>query len=461
MSGISFGCIVWCPSTSNSFSGLESFPLGDNGLFHLFIPPPGFTTPMVVPELCHTPPQLSWAVLSWCCSIYPQWPHQLHLQMCSHASWRPLGNDCLSEGLSFQTLRWGVTLGLDFGSTPILMSHTRSWCCWATSSPEITFTSVTSLRMVLWKRMKSICVVMFPDLSVMGRLSRFLKHVYLRSRSNARAYSRILSPSTSGSGLLYPILPCTSLYPVPAWPTWPFQSPHGIRNSDTGILTVTARKWSKNRSLTSSLRPLCGAYIDRKVTTRWPTINFTKMILSETLCTSKTLSTLPPKTLLRHQCLCHFLTSRTCTWCPCPWLCGSCHHDMQTSTFLQDSVCTTSQTLPFRVFTLSVPTLNFLRCLLDSPQWPDPASYTWQVAKPETLPTELWCLLAPPISCSILVLAMKDFGTTVFTGSPILADHYQELSYYRNCHSDYRYSILDRLRLIPFDQRPVSVVLPV
>ena len=30
--------------------------------------------------------------------------------------------------------------------------------------------------------------------------------------------------------------------------------------------------------------------------------------------------------------------------------------------------------------------------------------------------------------------------------------HYQELSYYRNCHSDYRYSILDRLRLIPFDR---------
>ena len=39
--------------------------------------------------------------------------------------------------------------------------------------------------------------------------------------------------------------------------------------------------------------------------------------------------------------------------------------------------------------------------------------------------------------------------------------HYQELSYYRNCHSGYRYSNLDRFRLIPFDWRPVSVVLPV
>ena len=45
----------------------------------------------------------------------------------------------------------------------------------------------------------------------------------------------------------------------------------------------------------------------------------------------------------------------------------------QRSTFLRDSVSTTSQTLPFRVFTLRVPTLKFLRCLLDSPQWPDPA----------------------------------------------------------------------------------------
>ena len=119
--------------------------------------------------------------------------------------------------------------------------------------------------MVLRKRMKSICVAMFPDLYVMRWLSRFLKHVFPRSRSDARAYSRILSPSTSGFGLPYPIPPCTFLYPVPARQTWPFQSPHGIRNSDAGILAVTARSWSKNRSLTSSLRPLCGAYTDRKV----------------------------------------------------------------------------------------------------------------------------------------------------------------------------------------------------
>ena len=42
----------------------------------------------------------------------------------------------------------------------------------------------------------------------------FLKHVFQRSRLNARAYSKVLSPSKSGSGLPYPIPPWTSLYPV-------------------------------------------------------------------------------------------------------------------------------------------------------------------------------------------------------------------------------------------------------
>ena len=84
--------------------------------------------------------------------------------------------------LSFQTLRWGVNLRLDFGGTSVLMSYTRSWCCRATSSPGITFTSVTSLCMVLRKRMKSICMAVFPDLYVMRWLSGFLKHVFPRSR---------------------------------------------------------------------------------------------------------------------------------------------------------------------------------------------------------------------------------------------------------------------------------------
>ena len=106
-----------------------------------------------------------------------------------------------------------------------------------------------------------------------------------RSRSNARAYSRVLSPSTSGPTCHAPSYhfsvssACTAYMAVPIY-TWE-------QKSDAGILAVTACSLSKKRSLNSSLRPLCGAYTDRKVTTRWPTISFTKKSLLETLCTSK------------------------------------------------------------------------------------------------------------------------------------------------------------------------------
>ena len=56
----------------------------------------------------------------------------------------------------------------------------------------------------LSKYIKSIWVGVLPDLYVMRRLSRFLKHVLTRNRSYASAYSRILSSSLSGSGLPYP-----------------------------------------------------------------------------------------------------------------------------------------------------------------------------------------------------------------------------------------------------------------
>ena len=39
--------------------------------------------------------------------------------------------------------------------------------------------------------MKSICVAALPDLYVIRWLSRFLKHVFPRSRSNARAYEKV------------------------------------------------------------------------------------------------------------------------------------------------------------------------------------------------------------------------------------------------------------------------------
>ena len=67
----------------------------------------------------------------------------------------------------------------------------------------------------------------------------------------------------------------------------------------------------------------------------------------------------------------------------------------QTSILLWHSVSTISHTLPLRVFTLSVPTLSFIRCLLCLPKRPDPASRTWVGAKLETLLAGLWCLPAP------------------------------------------------------------------
>ena len=51
-----------------------------------------------------------------------------------------------------------------------------------------------------------------------------------------------------------------------------------------------------------------------------------------------------------------------------------------------------------------------------------PLGWLGRKTSTQTKPTELWCLLAPPNSNSILVFAMKDFGTTVFTESPVLAD---------------------------------------
>ena len=90
--------------------------------------------------------------------------------------------------------------------------------------------------------------------------------------------------------------------------------------------------------------------------------------------------------------------------------------------FSRDSVSTTSQTLPFRVFTLRVPTLKFLRCLLDLPQWPDPAPHSWEGAKPETPLTEIWFLPALSNVTSFIDSAMIVFGTTVFLGSLVLAD---------------------------------------
>ena len=74
----------------------------------------------------------------------------------------------------------------------------------------------------------SVCLC-FPN-------SYVLRTCVPKKQVECYTYSRVLSPSTSGFRLPYPIPPCTSLYPVPAQPTWSFQSPHGIRNSSCSIL---------------------------------------------------------------------------------------------------------------------------------------------------------------------------------------------------------------------------------
>ena len=73
----------------------------------------------------------------------------------------------------------------------------------------------------------------------------------------------------------------------------------------------------------------------------------------------------------------------------------------QWSTFLRDSVTTSSQTLPFRVFTLTIPTLNVLRCLLDSMQWPDPALMS-ERGPSQICQTEFCYLTASPNTTSFV-----------------------------------------------------------
>ena len=238
MSGNAFGCILWCPSAITSLPGLESFPLGSNGLFHMLIPRPGFTMPSVGPR----------------CAI--------HLLSCLEQASLDVVPDILSGSISY-TCRCTHMQAEDLLE---MMAHLRVFKLpnfkqrselahgfWCQINPHVAYKKLMLQGYFLARDHFYICVKFahgptakdeaylhgyVTHLYMIRWLSCFFKDVFPRSRSNAKAYSRVLSSLTSGSGLPYPIPPCTSLYPVPAWPTCPFQSPYGIRNSDTGILAV-------------------------------------------------------------------------------------------------------------------------------------------------------------------------------------------------------------------------------
>ena len=81
--------------------------------------------------------------------------------------------------------------------------------------------------------------------------------------------------------------------------------------------------------------------------------------------------------------------------------------------------CTTSALRLFRVPMFQVAALNLVRCLHDLPWRSDPASRTWESAKPETLPTCLCDMLALPNVILVVIAIM--FETTLFYGPPVLA----------------------------------------
>ena len=118
MSGISFGCIVWCPSAFTNLPGLESFPLGSNGLFHVFIPPPGFTTPTVWPSCAtHLLSCLEQSSLDVVPDILSG-PIRYTCR-CAHM----LVEDLLEMIACLRVFQIrGVNLRLDFGGTSVLMS---------------------------------------------------------------------------------------------------------------------------------------------------------------------------------------------------------------------------------------------------------------------------------------------------------------------------------------------------
>ena len=324
MSGISFGCIVWCPSVFTALQALKAFHWSAMAFsmcsFHhqvIRCQRCGRVVPHTSSVVLSSPVLMLFQISSVAPSATPA-----DVLTCKLKTWKWL---LVWGSLSFQTLRWGVNLRLDFGGTSILMLHTRSWCCRATSLPE----SLLHLWQVCaWSYGKgwTLSVWLFPDLYLMRWLSCFFKHVFPRSRpklGHTLGFSHLQHLVRACHTPSHHALPCIQC----------LHGLHGRSNLHMGSEILMLGVWQSQQAAdqrtgpwTSSLRPLCGAYTDRKVTTCWLWVSLRWFCRRLSEPQKLSLATLLPQTLQHQLCLCRFLTSRACTWCPCPWLCGSCHH---------------------------------------------------------------------------------------------------------------------------------------
>ena len=127
MFGIAFSCIVWCPRPLPDFQALKAFRL-EAMAFSTFHSTTRFhdawgrvephTSSVVLRSRFDVVPDTLSGPISYTC-------RRAHMQV------EDLLEMIACLRVSFQTLRPGVNLRLDFGGTSILMSHTctGSWCC--------------------------------------------------------------------------------------------------------------------------------------------------------------------------------------------------------------------------------------------------------------------------------------------------------------------------------------------
>ena len=135
-SGDSLGSVIWCSCAFASLPCFESLVLGCDGIIHFLIPPPSFMSPSV--GLCCAT-HLLCCLQQTCLEFHPISSVIIAASVSTagtctlKTSWNQLR---VWGSLCFHTFGRGVL----WGGISIIISHTRSWCCRATSSPGITFT---------------------------------------------------------------------------------------------------------------------------------------------------------------------------------------------------------------------------------------------------------------------------------------------------------------------------------